>query len=241
MSRHTFCMVAVNVAFAAALCAGCAQSTPQSTQQTPSIEGSASPSRAASSAPLDAALQSYEQGDLAAAERGFRALAEKQLPVAQFNLAMMHLREELHPADPAVAVTLLERAAAGGFVSAEYALGQVYELGLLGDRRDLTAANRWYTAASLHGHVDAQVALATAYFLGRGVGKDFKEAAHWYREAAKGGDVGAQYILASMYEHGDGVTTDLRLARYWYDIAARNGDEAAPGKRDEIDALMRGS
>ena len=87
--------------------------------------------------------------------------------------------------------------------------------------------------------VDAQVAIATAHFLGRGTTKDFSEAARWYREAAKGGDVGAQYLLASMYESGDGLARDLRLARYWYDIAAKNGDEAAPGKVEELDRKLR--
>jgi uncharacterized protein len=190
---------------------------------------------------LDQALRDYEAGDLPAAERRFRALSDQGLPVARFNLAMMHLRGETPSADPALVVPLLERAAAGGFIRAEHALGEIHELGLVGQPRDLAKANRWYARAAEHGHVDAQVALATAYYLGRGAGKDEKLAAHWYREAAKGGDVGAQYILASMYEHGDGVAVDLRLALYWYDIAARNGDEAAPLKRDAVDAQLRGS
>ncbi len=190
---------------------------------------------------LDEALRAYETGDLSTAARRFRALSDQGLPVAKFNLAMMHLRGETPAADTALVLPLLERAAAGGFIRAEHALGEIHELGLAGQPRDLAKANRWYARAAEHGHVDAQVALATAYYLGRGAGKDEKLAAHWYREAAKGGDVGAQYILASMYEHGDGVAVDLRLALYWYDIAARNGDEAAPLKRDAVDAQLRGS
>jgi uncharacterized protein len=103
-------------------------------------------------------------------------------------------------------------------------------------RRELALAHRWYEAAAQAGSVDAQVAMGTAYFLGRGRPKDMTMALQWYREAARGGDVGAMYITASMYEHGDGVDTDLRLARYWYEQAARLGDEAAPGKLKEVDA-----
>jgi uncharacterized protein len=86
--------------------------------------------------------------------------------------------------------------------------------------------------------VQAQVAMGTAFYLGRGRPRDAEAAARWYREAAKGGDVGAQYLLASMYESGEGLPRDLRLARYWYGVAAQNGDEAAPGKLKEVDAKL---
>jgi TPR repeat protein len=92
--------------------------------------------------------------------------------------------------------------------------------------------------AAERGSVDGQLALATAYYLGRGAPRDLTQAAHWYREAAKGGDVGAQYLIASMYEQGDGVMQDLRLARYWYEAAARSGDVAAPAKVKELDAKL---
>ena len=47
------------------------------------------------------------------------------------------------------------------------------------------------------GSVDAQVAVGTAHYLGRGAPKDLGRAAHWFREAAKGGDVGSQYTPAA--------------------------------------------
>ncbi len=207
----------------------------------PAPPAQAEPQPSAQEAAVESALAAYEAGNLPEAERRFRALADQRVPLAEFNLAMMMLRDELPRNDRRDAVKLLERAASGGFVRAEHALGEVHEQGLAGEPRDLALSNRWFELAARHGHVDAQVALATAYFLGRGAAKDEREAAHWYREAAKGGDVGAQYILASMYEHGDGVGQDLRLALYWYDIAARNGDDAASFKRDAMDAQLRGS
>ena len=85
----------------------------------------------------------------------------------------------------------------------------------------------WFERAAEQGHTDAQVSVATQYFLGRGAPQDYARAAHWYREAANGGDVGAQYILASQYEKGDGVPKDLRLALYWYTRAAQQGDAVA--------------
>jgi TPR repeat protein len=122
-------------------------------------------------------------------------------------------------------------------VQAELSLGYFHEQGVAGTP-NLGQAVHWYSRAAKHGSSDGQVALATAYYLGRGAPLDMEQAAHWYREAAKGGDVGAQYLLASMYETGLGLPADLRLARYWYDIAARNGDEAAPAKVKDLDKQL---
>ena len=184
---------------------------------------------------LDAALRAYEAGRMPAARAGFEALAAQRVPVAEYNLAVMHLRGELPQPDPKLARGLLTRAAEGGFVTAQFMLAQSLENGELGPR-DLSLALRWYEVAAVSGSVEAQIAMGTAYFLGRGKPKDAAESARWYREAAKGGDIGAMYLIASMYEKGDGVPQDLRLARYWYDLAAKGGDEAAPGKLRELDA-----
>ena len=85
----------------------------------------------------------------------------------------------------------------------------------------------WWQKAAEQGLVEAQVQLATQYFLGRGAPKDWKLAARWYEAAAENGDGGAQYIIASFYEHGDGVAQDLHKALDWYVRAARQGDAGA--------------
>jgi len=188
-------------------------------------------------AELDAALQAYAAGQLAPARSAFESLAQRQVPAAQYNLAVMHLRGEVPRSDLVLAGELLTRAAHGGLVTAQLALAQALENADLG-HRDLALAHRWYQVAAVNGSVDAQLAVGTAHFLGRGLAKDPALAVHWFREAAKGGDIGAMYLLASMYEQGDGVDRDLRLARYWYDQAARNGDEAAPAKVQELDARL---
>ena len=183
--------------------------------------GAAPPLAPALRAELDAAIEAYEAGRMAPARAAFESLARRRVPAAEYNLAVMHLRGEVAQPDLRQAQGLLTRAAEGGFVTAQLAL-----------------AHRWYEVAAVSGSVDAQVAMGTAHYLGRGLAKDAARAAHWFREAAKGGDVGAMYLLASMYEQGDGVGRDLRLARYWYDMAARSGDEAAPAKVLEMDARL---
>jgi TPR repeat protein len=188
-------------------------------------------------AELDRAVQAYVAGRLASARAAFASLARRQVPAAEYNLAVMHLRGEMPAPSRAAARRLLEHAAGAGFVTAQLMLAQGLESGDLGPR-DLATAHRWYAAAAERGNVEAQLAMGTAHYLGRGAPKDPARAVHWFREAAKGGDVGAMYLLASMYEQGDGVERDLRLARYWYDMAARAGDPAAPGKLQQIDALL---
>ncbi len=195
----------------------------------------APPLPAAVQARVESALRDYEAGRLQPARAAFEALAAQRVPVAEYNLAVMHLRAEVPQPDRVLARRLLTRAAEGGFVTAQFMLAQSLENGDLGDR-DLPLALRWYEVAATSGSVEAQVAMGTAYFLGRGKPQDAEQSARWYREAAKGGDVGAMYLIASAYERGDGVPQDLRLARYWYDLAAKAGDEAAPGKLREIDA-----
>jgi uncharacterized protein len=188
-------------------------------------------------AEVDAAVLAYEAGDLPRARAAFERLSSAGVPIADYNLAVMHLRGETVQPNLQEAVRLMSRAAEAGFVTAQFDLGRLFESGEL-DKPDLVSANRWYARAAENGSADAQVAIGTAYYLGRGAAQDRSRAAHWYREAAKAGEVGAQYLIASMYEAGDGVERDLRLARYWYDAAARNGDRAAPGKVKELDAKL---
>lgn len=189
-------------------------------------------------AAIDAALAAYEQGEWSVARKAFTRLAREGVAAAQYNLAVMQLRGEVPQPNLREALKLMTRAASGGFVTAMFGMGQMHELGQAGLRVNLVEANRWYLQAAQGGSVDGQVAIATAFYLGRGAAKDAVQAAHWYRVAAQGGDVGAMYIYASMVETGDGVERDLKEARYWYAVAARNGDEAAPGKVLEMDAKL---
>lgn len=194
------------------------------------------PAWAAPPVTLDGALARYERGDLAGAARQFKQLSDRGLALGDYNLAMMHLRAEVPQPDLALASRLLERAAGRGLVRALLALGQFHEQGGADGRPDLVRAQQWYLKAAEKGSVDAQVAVGTAFYLGRGAPQDMAQAAHWYREAAKAGDEGAQYLLASMYEAGLGVARDRRLARYWYGEAARQGDMAAAAKVKAMDA-----
>lgn len=198
-----------------ALCMACAQAAPALAP--------------AQQAALERAVADYEAGRLGEARVALQALARQQVPAAQYDLAVMHLRGEMPRPSRRQAAQLLLAAAQGGFVTAQFMWAQSLENGEFGSR-DLVAAHEWYERAASAGSVPAQLAMGTAYYLGRGRPQDAARAAHWYRQAALGGDEGAMYLLASMYEQGDGVAQDRRLARHWYAQAADQGDVAARAK-----------
>jgi TPR repeat protein len=192
----------------------------------------------AGAAPIDDAVAAYRRGDLTGARDAFTRLSARGVPAADYNLAVMHLRRELPRASDREAVRLMTRAAEAGFVTAMVGLAELYENGLAGLPADLQRSLHWQRRAADAGSVDSQVALATAYYLGRGVPKDSALAARWYRIAAQAGDAGAMYLYASMVEAGDGVAKDLAEARYWYAAAARNGEAGAAEKAREMEAKL---
>lgn len=188
---------------------------------------------------LQDALEAYARGDFATARAAFERLSREGVPAADYNLAVMHLRGERRDASTAEAVRLMERAAGAGFVTAMVGLGELYERGHTGLKPDLPLSVRWFRRAAEAGSVEAQLAVATAHYLGRGAPLDKAQAARWYRLAAQGGDAGAMYLYAAMVETGDGVAIDLAEARYWYAAAARNGEAGAAEKARAIDDKLK--
>ena len=71
-----------------------------------------------------------------------------------------------------------------------------------------------------NGDIRAQLALAIAYYYGRGVAQDNEKAAFWAKKAAEKGSADAQYALGTLYYHGKGVTQNRPQAEYWYRKAA---------------------
>lgn len=77
--------------------------------------------------------------------------------------------------------------------------------------------------AAEHGTVQDEIALADAYFMGRGVPQDVKLAAFWYEKAAGAGDPMAQNQIGYFYESGLGVPVDGARAAHWFQLAAAGG------------------
>jgi uncharacterized protein len=187
---------------------------------------------------LQQALAAYERGDFAAARADFERLSREGVPAADYNLAVMHLRGERRDANVHEAVRLMSRAANAGFVTAMVGLGELYERGDAQLPRDLAQSVQWYRRGAEAGSLEAQLAVATAHYLGRGAALDRALAARWFRRAAQAGDGGAMYLYASMLESGDGIERDLAEARYWYAAAGRNGEVGAAEKAKALEARL---
>jgi TPR repeat protein len=187
---------------------------------------------------LKPALDAYARGQFDSARTAFERLSKQGVAAADYNLAVMHLRGERRDASVQEAVRLMTRAAQGGFVTAMVGLGELYERGHGELPADLPLSVQWYRRGAEAGSVEAQLAVATAHYLGRGAALDRSQAARWYRLAAQAGDGGAMYLYASMCESGDGIERDLAEARYWYAAAARSGEVGAAEKARALEPQL---
>jgi TPR repeat protein len=108
--------------------------------------------------------------------------------------------------------------AAGGDPRSLYLLGGAYEAA-----GQFEAAAAAYRQAADQNNGAAQMALASLYTAGRGIGADPAEAIRWYRKAAGQGIAQAQMALGADYEQGHGVAKDEAEAGRWYRRAADQG------------------
>jgi len=133
--------------------------------------------------------------------------ADKRLPAAMTNLALLCRTGRGGPIDVATAFHLYYAAADQGWRDAEDALGDMYLNGL-GTKADPAAAMVWLQAAAAQGSLSAARLVASLYASGRGIDPDETQAAYWFRKAADAGDVLAMASLGWMYIHGSGVPVD---------------------------------
>lgn len=130
------------------------------------------------------------------------------------------------PRDYATAARYYRKAAAQGYIPAQYNLAWLLENGL-GVKQDFQEAAVWYRKAAEQGDAEAQNNLGTLYATGHGVPHDDAEAVRWYTLAAQQDDPEGMTNLAMMYLQGRGVKRDplhaFRLCRQ----AAEAGHPAA--------------
>jgi len=77
------------------------------------------------------------------------------------------------------------------------------------------------------GFSPAQVAVAEAYFYGRGTPTNRAEAVKWYRRAASAGEASAQASMGLCCLRGWGCERDAQAAVRWYSMAAAQGEVSA--------------
>ena len=135
---------------------------------------------------------------------------------------LMRLAFKATPANIAEGLAWAHKAAQGGSVEGQYALGTHYLTGS-GVPKDEVAAFRWYEKAARDGLPDAMYQLGLLYWTGRGVAPDVRAAFQWIHAAAEKDDPGAQFEQARMLHAGTGTSRDPKAA-FWSALqAARAG------------------
>ncbi len=142
-------------------------------------------------------LEAAQKGDLAAALREWRPLAEQGQAGAQYNLGLMYDNGRGVTQDYKEAVRLFALAAAQGLAEAQYNLGLMYK-NSQGVTQDYKEAVRLYGLAAAQGNANAQNNLGAMYANGLGVTQDYKEAVRLYGLAAEQGDANAQSNLDAL-------------------------------------------
>jgi TPR repeat protein len=129
---------------------------------------------------------------------------------AQYHLGMLYNNGLGVAKDPARALPLFQRAAAGGDPLGAYKLGCYYDGEFPGiGRLDPAEALRQKLVAAKAGYSLAQVDVAIHYFRL----KDYADAFRWFESAARQGDAQALYNLSVMYR--DGIGTAASPPRAW--------------------------
>ena len=128
-------------------------------------------------------VRALQRGDIEAAIREWRPLAEAGEARAQFAIGALYRDGNGLLRDAERAVEWYRRAAEQGFVPAQYNLGVMRQKGE-GVVRDHAAAAEWYRREAEQGHARAQFNLGATYNLGVGVERDLPRAHQWMTLAA---------------------------------------------------------
>ncbi|MCI5901605.1 MAG: serine/threonine-protein kinase [Blautia sp.] len=123
---------------------------------------------------------------------------------------------------------------------AQYILAEYYSAGN-GVEQDYQKAARWYEKAAEQGNVNAQRALGSAFWEGKGMEINEESTLKWYGKAlaqyeqrAALGNADIQYRLGDCYYLGDGVEMNFTKAQIWYEKAAEQGNVYAQKKLGDM-------
>ena len=161
----------------------------------------------------------YSEGILTARapEKGceqYARAAQRGHVAAAYQAALCKAR-----ADPALAKTLLRRAAEKGHPGAQELMGRAC---IEGENKDGVCALEWLERSAAKGRPSAMSLLGWLY-ASDPERPDLVKSVNYYRAAADAGDRAAQNNLGEFYETGRGVAQDAAQAFNWYARAAEAG------------------
>ena len=168
--------------------------------------------------------------DLVKAMEWYGKAAERDVPEAQFELAMLLLDGGDEFGDPERAYALMQQAADAGNPMAQFNFAQMVN-SRRPTREGMETAVAYFEKAALAGLADAQYAMAQAYREGVG-GKpvDLAAARRWLQLAARQNHDTAQIELGTWLVEGVGGERDLEAGFAWLRQAAAAGNPAAQNR-----------
>jgi len=122
---------------------------------------------------------------------------------------------------------------------AQFTLGNMYEHGTHGIKRDMKRAFVLYKLAAEQGDANAQYDLGVLYRNGDGTKIDEKRALELFTLAADKGLAKAQFNIGAMYANGQGVEQSFATSREWMAKAASQGDENAIKELKRLDKHLK--
>lgn len=154
-----------------------------------------------------------EEPDLNARYKHLVVAAYGNLPLAQNELGLVYMSDQLGQPDPIAAVPWFTRAARAGLPSAQFNLGTLYEGGV-GVDRNLTNAVDLYLRAANSGHAQATSALARLHALGAGVDRNPAKAWALAKLAVDRGDEKAEPFIKELESNLDEAQLKEAQAEY---------------------------
>ena len=166
---------------------------------------------------LARAYDANKQYDLAL--KWYRLAADKNSPVAQYNISGKYLLGEGVPKDYAEALKWLRLAAEKNYAPAQSGICLAY-FGGRGVSKNYVEAVKWCRLAAEQNDERAKFILGEAAYYGNGVPKNYVDALKWWRLSAAQNYAPAINAIGAAYSSGNGVVKNLIEALYWYKLAA---------------------
>ena len=122
-----------------------------------------------------------------------------------------------------LAVKWMTKAADGGYVKAQAALGAAYFKGMEGLDQNYALSEKYFLLAAQKDNSEAQAAISLLYI----EMEEYEEAMLWARKAVQMEQPMAFFALGRIYDEGLGVEVDHKEGLRWFEKAADKGDAIA--------------
>ncbi|KAK9446724.1 uncharacterized protein V1518DRAFT_378286 [Limtongia smithiae] len=168
--------------------------------------------------------------------------ADVTTPHALYELARLYETADgsngFLPHDDKLALQYYTKAAALGYLPAQYRMGAAHEYGTLGCSVDPRRSIAWYSRAAQRGDAESELGLSGWYLTGaEGMFvKSETESYLWARRASEKGLAKAEYAVGYFIENGIGTTANMHEAMMWYKKAAAQKYQKAVNRLRDLNA-----